>query len=186
MRGLTKKPCHGCGKPDTYRPTEGVCTECRATLAQYPSLVETIEKIDGETPLVLGFFERFGLRIYGPNYLNSDDLADLCEAIQSAVAALCQKYEGVEQEYRSGPWSVLDKSPLSDKDSRSYGGADVGDCYFMPPEGAEAVRSLVSAIREALELVGAAGVKRGKSILLQLADGDLSLNDFDPKPKEGR
>jgi hypothetical protein len=49
---------------------------------------------------------------------------------------------------------------------------------------AEAVRDLRNAVVDALDAEYEAGKAAGHNLLLRLADGDLSMNDFDARTRE--
>lgn len=172
MRGYTKKPCHGCGEvPKDYhgRPTEGVCGDC-ADLLRFARLqktqLATTENLETflfpESYYRLPYLshvktafrgdERKPADVFSQTYLQL--LHRLGRITENRVPFTIRNYPHVIEGSEGSDVGVMDR------DTRRY----LNSIY----------QAVVAMLKEAYE----AGKKDGRSLIVGLAAGDVSIETF--------
>lgn len=158
----SSKPCPGCGKVKLGRATKEVCRDCRFLLDRAIWLEEALSKMgDDEIVVAFGDHSHWNEYIYshsgaGRNLM--DDFQRVARAGSRQATTLIAEFELLGKVEGGGHSYAIMLRPL-----------------------AEAVRDLRVAVSEALEKEYSKGKADGHNLLMRLADGDLSVNDFDKR-----
>lgn len=173
MRGHTTKPCPGCGRPDTYRPTHGVCSRCAEDIERANRLREgrealgeervcrLVPEVSWEMPYICHAKSEFGQQ---PNLL---------KRFHELVLLL--------GEYHIGPRLPEDATLIVPPDKKGIGSSNYARYHprvFHRPV-AEALEALYERIRVDLEHAHAEGEKRGRSFVAALVRGEVSPQQLD-------
>lgn len=155
----SKKPCPGCGQVKGGRSASKVCRECEVLLERAGWMEEQLAELD-EDEIVVSFGKGAHWNQY--IYTRSDtgrDLVDIFQRIANAGSRPALTYKA-----KFNLLGVID----------AFG----EKCVVMTEPLAEAIRDLRIAVQDALKLEYEQGKKDGQNLLRQLADGDISINDF--------
>jgi hypothetical protein len=173
MKGWSKKPCPGCGRPG--HPLDGVCATCRDTLETATRQRNTLQS------------RHATYRMYrlppGDDYFPSLGLPQEADrAVRAALAAALTALTD-RSEFLGVPFPPpKDGTPYLLPVESWYEGLPVP----LTPDQAAAVRALVPALRKALRDAYNLGLQRGQNLLRQLAAGDVTIAQFEaavtPKP----
>lgn len=152
-----------------------MCQECAARLV---AAIHQEEKAAQETTRVV---RTIGEMSHWTPYIHHDTKGHTLQAAFHSAALKCAEVvpEGVDNDALPGhpSWNTMPRM-YGPGDSLSYRQTLR---LIMAPEIAEALEHLHKAAKVALNNAYDEGVKRGRSILLNLAEGDLSINDFNGK-----
>lgn len=182
----TSKFCHGCGKSGTYRsfrPADDVCDDCLMLFwrGEDADFAREKSKQERELEIILVPVRRWssGHPAFpswsNPAYAHSREAHDALEEFQCAAADLL---------------AIFLEPFIVEKNTRSYNsegkahpkGHYYTDCprnlIYAPPGTGDAIDLFDAAGQRVLTAMHAAGVDRGKSILAQLADGDITVDQF--------
>jgi len=159
--------CLVCGEGSLYfsgAPLRPICRECDGLISQVKG-----ERAARET-YALPRFKIFGDPLPGNSHIDYDTIAD---AFTRAIAG--------DVRIDSGGESIL---PMRGFDSLNSGDSRVR----LTPAQAEGVRDFVKAFAELVTKVAEAGRAAGGALLVQLARGEVSIDDFNDgqKPKRKR
>lgn len=183
-RGYTYDPCHGCGAiPDNNsrgRPKGSVCTDCYTLLNEAKDRRKFLaaqgkQKWFGHNR-VTHWNPYFHVgTYYGHN--NEPETRDLQQAFVDMIFAVALDERGVHEghgRYLTGlDGRVVDE--LVDHERREA-------CYCavaLTQQARDAISQLHSLIGRMLPAAYQAGEKHGRSVLFQLAAGEVSQSDFD-------
>ena len=173
--GYTREPWPCCGKAAEWRygrPKEGICDEC-GQLVERGRAAAARDAEPGNEHYLWTDARQFWPRYYGAYDFNdkpgerTDQL--LANAMFELVAAVSLPTH--EQEAPTSRPHVLDCRD-------THTGYRSVAVVSMPPAVRDRLNALDAAIRTALAKVYASGQRRGRSAVLQLAAGELSLTDF--------
>lgn len=200
-RGWAKGPCPGCGKGEQH-PSNSVCHECKELMADGKAFrLETERRLKLTTgPSVWHWSEAsYGWpRYYGDYDFAHDKKRDIQDTLNNAMYAL------VNAASEPAPPGTPDRSPIIDKEQTerhkgkgwgksyvpwpyllSYGKKNNNDnnwsfdcLVLMPAIVRDAIDALDQAIRAALTSAYLRGKQDGGSILLGLAKGNMTLDDY--------
>lgn len=164
-----KAPCPGCGDTDLYREKDKVCPECSRLLGR----VKEIEKKEksGENNLI---GVRFGERYHWNQYIYTRGDFE-SEKIVSAFhrLALASSVHSLNSEANFNEDIIL------------LGKIEGGAVRFlMNKEIAESIRDLRNMIQPLIDSAYARGKEDGHNLLMRLASGDLSPNEYLKNTKE--
>ena len=179
--GYTRKPCHGCGESSEYRgrPTESVCDECKELLSVAREVMTRKAKA-----IESGAFLRSASQEHWDNgitigYVDGVETEDR-DAIVDAVHQIVMHYKLMTVESFRG-----EALPLFDQPRASFHHSSLDTVVEMPPPVADALRTILPAIKTALESARARGLSDGRNVLLSLADGSMSSAEFDGMAPDG-
>lgn len=174
-RGYTKGPCPGCGTP-TLMPKGGVCQDCSAKLAAYAQWqAEQRGKADER---VYGTKERSyafpGLHLQakvGDKFHGTDAISEPLWRLHQLVSTPAP--EGIdwkEVEARGADAYTYD----NDREWRN----EWIQYRIFPVAVADALRDLHKGIVASLKKAEADGHERGRSLLMGLASGNITNDEF--------
>lgn len=176
--GCTFEPCHGCGKaPNEYtgRPKDGVCAECRTALDKWAQLQkEQAAKSDERV-----YFTKE--RAYALPYLPEEvERKGRREAIREPLLRLHMLVSRPAPEGEH--WKDLREREESG-DAFTYAAVGWRDNDFriirlFPVAVADALRELYAGIHDSLKAAHAKGHAEGRSLLLGLASGRITNDQF--------
>jgi hypothetical protein len=173
QKGETKKACPGCGTPG-LRKIDEVCAECKKKLQEADEARQRRER-DTEHQ-VYQVPRRFPSYVVPAGYHTRGNVRAPEEAITRAMEALVLSI-GAPVAGRYFPAERLFYYPKGYRVVYDY---PSGFLMFRPAT-AQAVDQLDSAIQAALEAAYQAGKGDGSHLLMQLADGDLTVGDFNKR-----
>lgn len=167
-RGCTRDPYPCCGAVAPQRPkSAGLCPECRGLIADGRRYRE-------EAAQAAAAVYRFRSVDYALFYTSvafeSND--PLSRELQTAIFQMGQ---AISAPYH-GPY-VPDPPPLLDSDSDNAWESRA--VVQAKPSQRDALSALVEVVRRCLAEARASGIRRGRSLLLGLASGDMSTTAFD-------
>ena len=160
--GRSKKPCPGCKKIKLGRSANDVCDDCAQLLHKAEWMEKELSPSDNE--IVISFAKRSHWNKY--LFTKAKTGQNLMDIFQRIAEAGSQKTTSQSTEFQ-----LLGKID---------GWRSSSDTTYrtMSKLLAEAVQDLRIAVEQALELEYKQGKKDGHNMLIRLADGDLSINDF--------
>jgi hypothetical protein len=176
-RGLTKRPYECCGAPAPQfgRPLTGVCAACEALQKDGQTYRDTVQQVIADRQTYV--WVEPGREYAWPcprEFFYGDKQDALRRALGVLIATVALPVPAVEEKW----W---DKPGLLPRAQGEYYE------WKMPvevsPPTAEALAALVTAMATALGAAYADGLKRGRSSLLALAAGEMSLADFEKGPR---
>ena len=187
-RGCTYDPWPCCGKETTWdggRPKGAICPECNRLIR----LGKDAEKRSRETDTGTYTWAKeshWWPRYYGPYSFEQHDTANnLAEAMFDLIEAVSvlrenRKYGGYgASDHSEGP--VLECIGENGRPDRYESGGTA--LVHIPRAVREHLDKLDANIRTALREAYSAGNRRGRSILRQLAAGEMSLRDFEKRDR---
>jgi len=158
----SKKPCPGCKEVEHYRPANEVCSECARLLKEAAWMEERLNKMADDEIVVM-----YGERYHWNKYIYSRasvsrDLMKIFQRLAEAASRPTTK--------RSSEVQLLgDIDPFAQK------------YVIINKLLAETIIDLRREVQVALELEYKQGKKDGTSLLMGLADGSLSAQDFNDR-----
>lgn len=165
----SKKPCPGCNKVDPWRPASEVCSECKRALKRAAYLEEQLSKIEADEVMVT-----YGARAHWNSYIRTRS----GKAGRELMGLFFNLAEAVSKP-STAHWTKSEFDLLGPPGSRG-----ATRHVTMPRSVAVAIRNLRLAVVRALELEYEAGKDHGHKLLLRLAEGDISMNEFDQRTSE--
>lgn len=185
-RGFTHEPYECCGKDPgpRGRPKRTICRECGQLIEDGKALrQQTSQQVASGDRGLYRFHERdYAVPGYYSPGLSSDHQRTLQAALFGLVQAAAMPAPVTAPPYaNSGQREEDDWEPeawphvLTVKQDRH----DWGSLVLLPPAVRDAIDRFDQAIRAALASTYQAGKKDGRSVLLGLATGEVSLADFD-------
>lgn len=164
---MTKKPCPGCGKVDRYREADKVCKSCQHLIKRAKDLQEEEAPRDS-------VFVRFSAVHHWNEYIYTRG-AFASEIIMKAFVrlALAASVPSLNEAWEDGDLYILGKL--------SSGSADR---YLMNKEIAEAIKDLRFIAQDLIDSVYKKGKEDGHNLLMRLASGDISPNEYLKKTME--
>jgi hypothetical protein len=185
-RGSTRKPCHGCGQAKLHAINE-VCTDCYLKLQRYEELVAAVEAASAGRKQ--RHVQQGGPTYYLPPSVPSGPFSrhdGPREALQAAMLALAEA--AGEMDRRPGAQHLAHEfgTPRlwTAREAQRYDWYH-GARRLYSPEAAAAFDALDQAIRTALNAAWAEGRNYGSSLVMQLAGGSVSVEDFNKRTTEG-
>jgi len=184
-RGYTSKPCPGCGRSKERKPEE-VCEDCKALIAQAKAHNEWAAKLtDTETELVR-VPEEHNTHAYPQFYMGSPRSGRTSRddgprrQISNLLARLINQ---ISEPVRNSVWgtgaAILSNAegPFNQRGwSRNWENAR--HLRTMPKATAQTIRDLYDAVANALVETHELSKRDGRNLLFGLAEGDVSVNDF--------
>lgn len=176
--GFTNAPCHGCGSIALHRKNS-VCDTCRGQLTTYASIVQ--KQAESSESRVFAMVERS----YAIPYMSYENEGN----------------NGNQDRVR-GP--LLDLSMLLSEPTRAHvttyqdGIGHIDDAYLwvyeknrqrhewivhrsMNPVVASVLRKLQVGVRDALAAAHKSGAREGRNLLMSLADGSITNDEFNTR-----
>jgi len=180
MRGMTKKPCHGCGAPG-YHPLNEVCGNCTRLLQEAQTARER-QAQDTKYGLYLhSSVPHWNPGYYGSGAHGDSGVAEARSTIQKAFTALVMAVAetAVGRPILTGD----DKTPclLTRRSQAHYDSPSGMDFIKMPVAVRNALDVLDEAIRTFEKAGYAAGKRTGEDLLGRLAAGEVGLTEFDDR-----
>lgn len=161
----SSKPCPGCGKTSSYRKADEVCMSCKALLNSAAKWKQQLVMLEsGADQIVVAI----GKQSYWNEYIH-DHIRNgkgygrsLMDIFQRLALASSRPAVELEAEYKL------------------LGKIDPGGTMHitMPRSLAEVIKELHQFIQPMLDEVYSAGKHDGHRLLMRLAEGDLSPNEF--------
>ena len=175
--GYTKKPCPGCGKVYGNRAADEVCWQCRRKIDGFDAMsVETEElrrRVEGAgraTEPVNVASPWFNFPRGGAGWVETP------LALRQAVTALVVELAKPLSTGKAGNGRHLPRLHVFDHSETLRGAC------FVPVEmtdtAVEALRTFDRLMGEALLAAEARGAEKGRSLLHQLASGDVTIHEF--------
>ncbi len=153
----SKKPCPGCGEVKKWRKATEVCSDCKDNIRDGRIYVELVSKPDTER-----------LTIPGQSYLYPTADREFCKAFDLLI-----KHIG-------GP--IVSKNCGGKKPFTGSAGGGWGYSSFVVKKGtADALRVVWDSVLAWANKNTAMGHRAGRSILGNLASGDMTMGDFNER-----
>lgn len=195
-RGYTYDPCPGC-KREEHRPKDELCLACRHELERARELLKDFERkraTGAAVPFILR--ERVSYYNLGPSRHGfGDRLRDAVRVLLARVTTPASDEtprkdpskpierrktwspsgREIEVDYEEWPFFLASDEGIS----RTYESAGERALVLADPITREAVSELDLAIRETVAEAYKAGKEDGRNILLGLASGDVTIDEFD-------
>ena len=175
--GYTSAPCHGCGASG-LRPKDGVCQTCAGQLKAYANIVASQAESSERRVFVMKE------RSYALPYLQHEPRRfDASDPIRGPLHKLSMLLSEPSttwvKSYADGVGYIDDAYLWSygKNDSRS----DWAVHRSMNPVVASVLRELQVAIRDGLKAAYADGAEQGRSLLMGLADGSITSDEFNDR-----
>ncbi len=179
-RGTSAKPCPGC-KEMVWHETGGVCYACKRDLDHVIEMNQRVAKLRSDGTAATYRFStvpHWNPGIYpGPDFKDHDDYRELLRNLVVAVATEVFPQDTADRDNRQA-------EELLDAERNPYDNS-ARDTLAINPTVANAIRALDKWCRQALPAAYNAGKGHGSKVLMQLASGNLTINDFD-KAIEGK
>ena len=170
--GYSYEPCHGCGSENQH-PKGQLCNECSKELTE-ARLINAAAKANPAR----------SVRRFPKADRSHDVMGYYGNRIDSAAS------RGLQQAIVDLAWTVVTEAGyVHNADGLLPLHRDSGyiDSYVWADNAfVEKLNALDVAIRTALENVARNNRQEGQSLLLQLASGELSMNDFDKQTTKRR
>lgn len=180
----TRKPCPACGQVDSYRPAAEICSDCKALIADGKQYREDKIKDAGaltfcKTPSSYLFLEVENDQSYADRH--EEPRSRLEKAFDEVISLLLSPIpeglhspsEPIDRPFYDGPWVVNPRRVLE--------GYRRDGWMMCRPKAIPAIYALDEAIRFALVSTAKAERRRGSDIVLSLAAGDMTIDDFNRK-----
>lgn len=162
MKNGSSKPCPGCGEIDSRRPADKVCNTCKAKLKR---LDELEERLSGNTDTVIVSFASASYNSYIWSKKRGSG-----NALQNAFYEIAFTAGKELPAYSKAEYDLLGKRH------------DVGTHHYhvmeMPRQLAEAIKNTYAMMNKILEGEYEQGKSDGHNLLMRLAQGDLSPNEY--------
>lgn len=175
QRGHTRDPWPCCRRPANEaggRPKATICDDCKA-LIKIDKETRARQDEQGQKVYLWTEMPHWWLMYYGPYSFGTHGVGRrLSDAMFHVVSAVCRRTHGPWDEENEGKFLECG-GPRARYESTFAVRAD--------PAVRDRLDELDAAIRAALADCYAAGRSRGRSIILQLAGGEMSLKDFDER-----
>lgn len=187
MRSPTEKQCPGCKTQQRFY-TGDVCYTCEQKIKNYASTKAALDLAMGDRPTCK---VHFGEYLPVPlATVSLESAAGLSRALANLVRALVPNYkpeidpEAVKMD-RNYAWNTLGASKMS-----LYEGCrmpvhnsdyDMSCVATVPKEFGPAYNNMVHQLGQVIREAERRGQVRGQDLLMQLNEGDLSLNDFNDR-----
>lgn len=161
MRKGSNRPCPGCGRIVEYRKSDKVCQDCESKLKRVEFLEQQLSKLSQEEIVVaVGQCAHWNAYLYAHSAGYGRKLMDVFQRVADAGSRASMT--------RNAEYSLLGKID------------SFGEKYIVMPRAlADAVRELRTEVQNAMKAEYEKGKTDGHSVLMRLANGDLSMNDFD-------
>lgn len=183
---MTSKPCPGCGKeaPKSYhgrslpwRDEMEVCHDCKTLLEEARTRRKILSE-DTET-VIIAVPKETWTHWYPQFYMglaSGQDHEGTREELEMCLIRLIHAASELrlQREYARGDFNLW-TPPLPDGLTRPQGTSEE---RIMPRLVAEAIRDLYLAISEALKETNQLSLEEGSQLLLSLASGRLTMDDF--------
>lgn len=166
MRRGSGKPCPGCGEVVEWRPADQLCQACKVLLARARAMAAELSRKPDEVAVTFSSTPHLNksIRVHGDSFAVRTG-EQLRKALVTIALQMSRRDFG-------------DAEVWFDLLGRTEYGYAAGGAYLMPRVMAEAVRDLRGLIATAIEQSYAAGRADGNNLLVRLAQGDLSPNDY--------
>lgn len=177
----SSKPCPGCGRVHPRRKSTEVCMHCRDKLRAHDYLKEELRKLTEDKRLIKlaslsSYQERIGLPVRRLRADDRDYSVELMEVLWELANAIATPI--VDQEDRYGlAHTALDPLVLR---SDGYTGAMF---YKMNKEAAKKLHELRQLLPEIAKACYDAGWRDGQALLVNVAEGKASINDYEIEVK---
>ena len=196
-RGSTHDPYPCCGadpETDYGRPKGGICRVC----LEYIEMGKESEKrsaLAGDKPYTWAREAHWWPGYYGQYDFSDEDRRDFRSRTGAQDVLTDSMYVLVNELSTPAKGAVLDERYFAPNvktmgrllDCKQTHARYDGTMAVMINQGIrDRLNNLDAAIRRALESVYKEGLRKGGSVLLQLAGGDLTVNDFNRKTGRGR
>lgn len=182
----TSKPCPGCGRENTHRPVDGVCSECEALLREALAARErAAAQTERQRYRVPGADHAFpAYRVSGTTLGTEGAIADQARRrITLALAQLTLAAGPLHTEHRSNQEPVVFTREGAVRDWMGYGEARVLD---LAVPLAAALDALDQAIAQAMQASYMQGFATGRNLLLALSEGQVTADEFERRSLQGR
>lgn len=185
------KPCPGCGATGEYRLIDQVCNECRRVLKAARKHEEYVAAAlkEGRELVVLPHTGSWHWwpRFYQGKSSTSNENRESRDVLGHALAELSTLVGELTTAQDTRQASLLTHDGYSIYGVKHSGG---GDCwqgtsiydhralYLFNPRVAELFRVIYDAIGRSLEFTDADGRRAGNNLLMELANGGLTIDEF--------
>jgi hypothetical protein len=192
-KGWSDKPCPGCGEPG-FETSKGICGGCitllgEARRARAAALVNPEEIVYATPSYIYGYYHR-GSGHYETHSQHYKDL--LRKLMEQLFKVLGKEAPANTKGYYNRnpatgePFPMLFDNPYRDGARASKERAEdttsrTRERLIFRPEVADVIRELDQAIRRLVEASYEDGYIDGQSLLMQLAAGSISIEDFNKK-----
>lgn len=171
----TRKPCPGCGRIVT-READSVCTECRFKLDGLTALLAAIEA-DDSCEIVIGPERNYAVDGF---YEEGPLPIALHDRLKASLHQIFKVSSILSPRHQTRYWEFLIPGMAAGDPKRPM--MPMHDDWKAPavvPTGFQAAMvELDLAIAEAFVSVYNAGLARGSNLLVSLADGEITLDEF--------
>ena len=174
-RGCTYDPYPCCGKPASEhggRLKNRICDDCKKLIETGRDALKAAREDRGEENFTWVSQPHFWPMYYGPHELSDRTRRGLSNAMYELVNTLSTVV-------RNPPWSRGERAPKVIDVRQDRYEREGTITVSMKPEVRERLHELDGMIRKALAETHEDGKRRGRSALLNLAAGELSIADFD-------
>lgn len=184
----TKKPCPGCGQIDRNRAADQVCGVCRKKLDRIAAIEAEAEQLRA-TVSTASAMETKPRLVYLPtrNYNIMDQRDRLIDSPEfstfrlSTAAVIRSLTQPLDQGRKTNHWNQRDSVPaicdhaISESSAENFGYAELSD------EAVKTVRQWWKDLTAFGRTCYAAGVEDGRDLLVQLANGGMTLDQVNER-----
>jgi hypothetical protein len=179
--GSTAKPCPGCGRTGgrNFRPADDVCDECLVLMWDGEDARHQRQAaLSGDLELL-----RLGVRRwsenspawphwYAPHHSGRDELVELNCAVADLLWLLIGDRKISRVDLSAGRGRFVPKSMWNT-------GGRPTDRALLPAGAGDLIERVDAAAQAVIDITYEAGVDRGRSLLSQLAAGEITAGEFD-------
>jgi hypothetical protein len=165
----TRKPCPGCGEP-YWREVDKVCNACATLIAEAQAERARIAAAANNPQFEIASLLSTEPTFYGQWQGANTEHERLREAFRELIFSVIAEEELRDHYFSPDQCHKLFKSYAIGYSSTTY--------LAMPPGAAQKLEELKEAIQVYLAVIYQKGVERGQSVILGLAGGDISVNEF--------
>jgi len=193
--GLTRKPCHGCGKAEGWHPTGELCNKCKSKMQIADDYIAFQEKLKKDPKIIAAnvpdswcspsFYVK---RSEARKNADSETIGKIFKELVYAVSLSSiptysfevwqGKYTGQKSKYNNEKAEI---KMINQGKNYNYGNYDFSKTVFLDKIVAEIIERLFAEVKKELLKRETAGFEYGKNLLMQLNDGKITLKEFNAK-----
>lgn len=189
--GLTRKPCHGCGKAKEWHPMGELCEKCKSKmqiaedyiafqeeLKQDPEIISVDVPDEWSSP---SFFAKRSEVIGNTDYKTIGEIfKELVNAVSlsSIPTYRFEIWQGIYTGHKAKYYNEKAEIKILHQKECNYGNYEFSKTVFLDKKVAEIIEKLFTEVKKELLKRETAGYEYGKNLLMQLNDGKITLDEF--------
>lgn len=163
-KGYTRKPCPGCGE-SSYREVNSVCVSCEQALKQYWKVNEAIKEQNSNL-IYVGYAPAAHWNSYIHAQGKDEEGERYGSIIRDRFFNMLELLATPSMVHATPEFTLMGKTESGTK------------TVLLPRPLAEAIKNLWDILRPAFKAEYETGKKDGKNLLMGLAKGEISPNDW--------